>query len=101
MTEVPIACSLSAAEQGKRRETARRLVAAAQLDARVTERGAVLRFAGAAEPALRDLIAAERECCPFLTFELSQRRDELSLVVSGPAEARPIVLELFGLASGA
>ena len=101
MTEIPIACSLSAAEQGERRDAAQRLVAAALLDARVTDRGAMLRFSGAAEPALRELIAAERECCPFLTFELSERGDGLSLAVSGPPEARPIVLELFGLASGA
>lgn len=100
MTELPIACSLSAAAQRERRETARRLVAVSLLDARATDRGAVLRFAGAAEPALRELIAAERECCPFLTFDLSERGDELSLVVEGPAEARPIVFELFGLASG-
>ena len=89
MTELPIACSLSAAAQRERRETARRLVAVSLLDARATDRGAVLRFAGATEAALRELIAAERECCPFLTFDLSERGDELSLVVSGPAEARP------------
>jgi MerR family copper efflux transcriptional regulator len=97
MNEIPIACSLSAAEQGERRETTRRLVAAALLGARVTERGASLRFAGASAPALRELIAAESECCPFLRFDLRERGEELLLDVEGPEGARPIVLELFGL----
>jgi hypothetical protein len=101
MNALPIACSLSAADQAARAAATRRLVAESMLGARVTDRGASLRFAETSEPALRELIAAEGECCPFLTFDLSRRSGELLLDVEGPTEARPIVLELFALDPGA
>jgi MerR family copper efflux transcriptional regulator len=97
MDELPIACSLSAAGQAERAAVARRLVAESMLGARFSERGASIRFAGESESALRELVAAESECCPFLRFRLSRRDGEILLDVEGPAEARPIVLELFGL----
>jgi len=40
------------------------------------------------------LVRAERECCPFLSFEIDRRKDELQLRVTGPAGAGPILDDL-------
>ena len=97
MRELPIACSLNQAEQAERAEAARELVAASMLDSAVTETGASLRFRQDAEGPLQELIAAESECCPFLEFDLRPKDGALSLTVTGPEQARPIILGLFGL----
>jgi hypothetical protein len=47
------------------------------------------------ERELRDMIAAEASCCPFLRFELHHDADALRLDVTGPADAQPIIAELF------
>jgi hypothetical protein len=39
-------------------------------------------------------VAAERECCPFLTMDLRTAGDELVLEVTGPEAAAPIIAEL-------
>jgi len=59
--------------------------------------GARLMFTGSddTELALRDLIAAEADCCPFLRFDLERGDDELRLDVTGPEEAQPMLAELF------
>jgi MerR family transcriptional regulator, copper efflux regulator len=101
MTELPIACSLSSADQAGRLASWRALEAESMLDAEVTERGASMRFRAEAELRLRRLIAAESKCCPFLEFDLRADGDDLRLSVGGPKDARPIVLELFGLLQSA
>ncbi len=97
MNDLPIACSLSGAEQRGRALTARTLVAEAMLGWRATRRGISIRFAGESEPRLRELIAAESLCCPFLEFDLHREGSELQVEVEGPDLARPIILEVFGL----
>jgi hypothetical protein len=60
--------------------------------------GARLRFAAAGETEsdLRAVIAAEAECCAFLSFDLrDDGGDGLLLDVTGPADAQPIIGELF------
>jgi hypothetical protein len=96
-TPLPIACTLDAAAAAKRVEATRGLLKRSLIDYVVTERGASLRFGEEAEDGLRALIAAEAECCAFLDFDLRRKDGALSLTVTGPADARPIVLELFGL----
>jgi hypothetical protein len=86
MTEPPIACTLSPADFRARRAE----LAALSLP------GRPLAFPASAEPALRDLIAAEAQCCPFLAFDLRPTGpDELQLTITGPAEAGPVIAELF------
>jgi hypothetical protein len=96
-TELPIACTLSAAEQDERCRAARGLAARWLLDWAETASGASLRFDAEAEGPLKELIAAESQCCAFLGFDLRRRDGALSLEIEGPQEARPIVFELFGL----
>jgi MerR family copper efflux transcriptional regulator len=95
--EGPVACTLGEAEQAERAARARELVRDSLIDSVLTEEGAALRFRSEAESALKELIAAESRCCPFLRFDLRRKDGALSLTVEGPEEARPIILALFGL----
>ena len=97
MKDLPIACTLSAAEQRERAALAHGLVADSLIDSAVTDRGAILRFQPEAESELKQLIAAESECCAFLDFDLRRKDGALSLTVEGPPAAHPIIVELFGL----
>lgn len=97
MSEAPIACSLSAAEQARRLETSGAIADGAMLDATVTDRGASIRFRPEAEAELRELIEAESRCCGFLDFDLRVEGEALRLRVEGPDGAQPIILALFGL----
>jgi hypothetical protein len=47
------------------------------------------------ERELREIVAAEARCCAFLRMDLKPGEDALILDVTGPAEAEPIIAELF------
>jgi hypothetical protein len=96
-TETPIACTLSAAEQSRRFAASDAIAAQWMLDAKTTDGGVSMRFRAGAEQGLRELIAAESECCPFLEFELTREGPDLRLTVEGPEMARTIIYDLFGL----
>jgi len=94
--ESPIACSLDADQLDERLGDWRSVLA------RVTERteidrGLRLRFESTVPASqLADLAEREQQCCSF--FEFAVRIDEsgVSLEVRTPADARPILDELFG-----
>ena len=85
-----IACTLTSAELRARRD---RVTVLAERSLRARD-GSRLVFDAAAEPALRELVALEAECCPFLTLDLRRAGDELVLTITGPDEAAPIIAEL-------
>jgi hypothetical protein len=87
---MPIACTLTSAELRARRAQ----VAALAEHALRCRDGGRLVFDATAEPALRELVALEAECCPFLTLNLRRTGDALELTVTGPAEAAPIIAAL-------
>ena len=62
-----------------------------------TERGELLTFTGGAdvERRLREAVAREAECCPFLAFDLQRDGTALRLTVTGPPDARPVIAALF------
>jgi hypothetical protein len=91
----PIACSLSSADYAERRAHIDEIARAALLAREPTESGARMTFTAGAEDALRELIAAEAECCPFLRMELRGDGDTLTLDVTGPDDAQPIIAEMF------
>lgn len=96
MSDLPIACSLSAADVGVRTADMPRLgrdLVAVRRDGAAAE----LRFAPGHAGALRALAAAEAECCPFLTLDI---RGDAVLTVSGPADAAPVVDELVAAFEG-
>src|SRR5919199_403521 len=93
-----VACSLSATEGAQRAERWRRL-----LDLHVLSRAATAhgqRLALPADPPiaaeLDALVAAERECCPFLALTVERFDETLVLDVSGPPDALGIVETMFG-----
>lgn len=92
-SDLPIACSLSAADAASRAARWRALAATALVAAERTEGGAVQTYRDAArvEPELAELVALEAQCCPFLDFALSRDGDRVVLRVSGPDEAAEIV----------
>ena len=85
-----IACTLTSAELRARRAE----VAAIAHRWRRSRNDNRLLFDPAAEPALRELVALEAECCPFLTLELRCGGDTLELTVTGPEEAAPIIASI-------
>jgi hypothetical protein len=97
----PPACSLTAAEGAQRAARWRRLLDQHLLSRTATTYGQRLAFPSEA-PIARDLdalIAAERDCCPFLTLTLERFDDALILDVSAPPDAAPIVETMFGAAA--
>jgi hypothetical protein len=86
-----IACTLTSAELRARRA---HLATLAERSLRSRD-GHRLVFEPTAEAALRELVALEAECCPFLTLDLQRAEGELVLTITGPDEAAPIIAELF------
>lgn len=87
-TTAPVACSLSAQEQGARAMELQELLDGQQ-ELRELPNGYALRFPGEEAWAERLLafIAFERRCCPFITFALvfAPEQGPLWLHLQGPA----------------
>ena len=87
--DIPVACCLSTAEFREREAT---LLAQFRSAVTATEElpdGYAFRLPGdaASVAVAAELIAAERECCPFLTFELAAHANKGPVIVrvTGPA----------------
>ena len=95
--EAPIACSLSATDFAARKADTATLTRTALLSREPLANGVRFTFdpEDSVETDLRSLVAAEASCCPFLTLDLVAQCDELRLDVTGPADAQPIIAELF------
>lgn len=95
-TELPIACSLSAGELHVRQAQIADLGRDALVEARVEASHADLHFMGGA--AVRDrverFVAAESECCPFLTMGVEETPSEVRLTIDAPDGAEPVLEEL-------
>jgi len=93
----PIACSLPTADYSERRATIDQIARNSLRTREPIEAGARLTFrpGPTTEESLRELIAAEAACCPFLHMELGRDGDSLTLDVTGPDEAQPLIAELF------
>ena len=95
MKELSIACSLDAKQLAERKERWHALGEHALISAERTDEGVRQRYRGGAavEAELRDLVALEAECCPFLDLRLERVDAETWLEISGPPEAEEIVAE--------
>ena len=93
MKELPIACSLGADELADRADRWRELAERGLISTSETEGGALQRYRRdeVVERELRELIALEAECCPFLELRLGRQGDELLLEVSGPPGTEELV----------
>ena len=95
------ACSLSAAEGAERAARWRALLDTHLLSRTATTFGQRLAFPSDPEVIgeLDALVAAERDCCPFLDLTIERFDHAVILGVSGPPEAAEIVETMFGSAS--
>jgi methylaspartate ammonia-lyase len=59
------------------------------------ERSVTLRYQAAAAGELESLVELERECCAFLSFELSRDAEGVELRIEAPADAGPFASKLF------
>ena len=93
-----LACSLTAAEGAERAARWRALLDTHLLSRTATTFGRRLAFRPEAAVAgeIDALVAAERDCCPFLTLTIERFDDALILDVSGPPEPADIVETMFG-----
>ena len=87
-TDIPLACGLTGQEKtGRLRELAQMLSQRIG-DVRELDNGYELPYPGTDESlaAVTEFIALERECCPFLTFELvlEPQRGPLTVRMRGP-----------------
>ena len=87
----PVACCLSDAELQKREATLLAQFKSA-LNTEELPDGYVFRLPGGQRwlPLVADLIIAERECCPFLTFQLTAESNmgALTIRITGPDGAK-------------
>lgn len=95
-TEIPIACSLNAGELTHRFAEISNLGREALLDAEPTELGATLRFTPepGVQARLARIVAAESECCGFLTMAVRSESDAVVLTIAAPEGAEPVVRDL-------
>lgn len=93
----PIACTLRPTEYTDRTAQLRELAGDALRSREPLANGERLTFAPGTKTAtrLRDAVAAEASCCSFLHMDLRSQDDALVLDITGPAEAKPIIAELF------
>lgn len=97
-TTEPIACSLSSGEAQERAWQWAALLDQAQAMRNPIAGGVrveLLQRDGVAAE-LDRLVAAERACCPFLTMRVEAAGDLLALTVTAPAQAEPLIADLFG-----
>lgn len=91
--DTPIACSLSADELPQRLAE----MSAIGKDALMSvSPGGTLRFRADAttRDRLEAIVAAESQCCPFLSLELSEDAGEIALTIVAPEGAEPIAADL-------
>ena len=95
-TELPIACSLSAGDLNDRLAEIAGLGRDALLDSEVAGLRAELRFSHGPGIPLRlaRIVAAESECCAFLTMDIREEGNALVLAIAAP-EGAELVLEEF------
>jgi hypothetical protein len=86
MTEIPIACTLDAAQMKARGEEIRALGRAGLIGVERDENRVTLRFR--ADPTIREgvasVVAAESLCCAFLDFTLADEEDATVLTIAAP-----------------
>jgi hypothetical protein len=94
--ELPIACSLNATELPARLAEMAALGRDALLDARTGQTRAELRFAAGAGVCERveAIVAAESQCCAFLTMAVTAESDTVLLTIDAPEGADVVLAEL-------
>ena len=101
MTDLPIACTLTAPELQERRSKLLETVRTAALEAKETADGFAYRFPSD-DSLLADLLTVirlEHQCCPFLRFSLivEAGNGPVWLELTGPAGTKEFLTSIFAL----
>ena len=103
LDKLPIACSLTSTELREREATLLAQFRAAIVKTEELQDGYAFHIPGDGERIrqLTELIVAERECCPFLVFEVSAPPDmgPVTVGVSGPTGTKEFLSSPLGLPS--
>lgn len=98
-TNIPVACCLSDAELRRREATLLADLKSALVASEELEDGYAFRVPGEKKwlALVADLIIAERDCCPFLTFQLTAepQMGALTLRVTGPDGTKEFLKSVF------
>jgi hypothetical protein len=101
MSSLPVACSLSTPELREREATVLAKVGAQVREVQDLDSGYALRFApeDGVLPDLSTLIELERQCCPFLRFELKvlPAKGPIWLELTGPEGTREFLRTILAL----
>jgi hypothetical protein len=105
LDKLPIACTLTSTELRDREATLLTQFRSAIITTEELQEGYAFRIPGDGERIrqVAELIVAERECCPFLVFELSAlpNMGQLIVRVTGPAGAKEFLSSLIGMPEAA
>ena len=101
-SQLPIVCSLSAAELPERLAEMRAIGEASFTGAEIDAQRALIRFERRLEIArrLQDVVDKEAECCSFLTMCLTNRPGELELEIVAPDGAESLLEDFVDAFSG-
>lgn len=86
MSNDPIACNLSAADYQDRVAWIADLNATALRGYRRDGRRVVITYDASAAQRVNEFVRRERQCCPFLEFDIDRRDHEVVLTIEAPAE---------------
>jgi hypothetical protein len=93
--DMPIACGLTSAEPGERAATLLAQSRSAVIRTEELQDGYAFRVPGDGKwiAVIAKMIVAERECCPFLTFELVAQPNMGPVIVpvAGPADTKKLL----------
>lgn len=96
--QLPIACSLEGSEARRRWEAWNHLLAR-RVETEQSDHHIALMFprTGGTSTELASLVAAERACCGFVTWDLQNRGDFTRLTIHGDIDEVAAMAESFGL----
>jgi hypothetical protein len=101
LDKLPIACSLTSAQLREREAALLAQFGAAIIKIEELQNGYAFHIPGDSERIrqVAELIVAERECCPFLVFEVSAlpNMGPVTVRVSGPPGTKEFLSSLLGL----
>ena len=99
LSNLPIACNLTAPELQERRRTVLEKVRRAVVEVRELENGYAYSFSSEGDwlRELAGVIDLERQCCPFLRFRLTVEADggPLWLEMTGPEGTKELLVNTF------
>jgi len=98
--DLPVICTLSGAELQRRRREILDSFQTARIKTRELPNGYAYEFPFDSEMTVKlaHLVCLEHECCRFLAFRISLEPGDgpLTLEITGPAEAKPVIADFFG-----